>query len=83
MLLPIFIYALATAQNITPKGLFLNDSILIGSPLPYVLSIKYPKELEIVFPDSLHNFSPFELTSKVYMALKNATEHARRVMRKG
>lgn len=62
----LFIYSLGATQNITPKGQFVKDSILIGEPLPFVLSIKYPKELEIVFPDSLYNFSPFELTQKKY-----------------
>ncbi len=71
VLFSIFIYSLGTAQNITPKGQFLNDSIQIGEPIPYVLSITYPKSLEIVFPDSLHNFSPFELTSKVYFPTKS------------
>ena len=67
----ILIYSLGTAQNISPQGVFLNDSIQIGEPLPFVLSIKYPKELEIVFPDSLHDFSPFELTRKVYFPTKS------------
>ena len=59
-------YSLGYSQNITPKGYFLQDSVQIGEPVPFILSIKYPKELEVIFPDSLHNFSPFELTKKVY-----------------
>lgn len=64
-------YTLGAAQNVTPKGVFLNDSIQIGEPLPYVLSIKYPKQLEMVFPDSLYDFSPFELTRKIYFPTKS------------
>jgi hypothetical protein len=71
VILSIFTYSFGAAQNITPKGYFLKDSVQIGEPLPYVLSIKYPKELEIVFPDSLHNFFPFELTSKAYFTTKS------------
>lgn len=44
----------------------MSDSIQIGQPVPYVLSVKYPKKLELVFPDSLYNFSPFELERKEY-----------------
>jgi len=67
----ILLYSFGTAQNITPQGVFLNDSIQIGEPLPFVLSIKYPKELEVVFPDSLYDFSPFELSRKVYFPTKS------------
>ena len=37
----------------------------------------------VEFINNAHDASGTELTSKVYIALKNATEHARRVMRKG
>jgi len=37
----------------------------------------------VEFINSAQDASGSELTSKVYIALKNATEHARRVMRKG
>jgi len=59
-------FSLGYSQNITPKGYFLKDSVQIGEPVPFILSIKYPKELEVIFPDSLNNFFPFELTKKVY-----------------
>lgn len=47
-------------------GHFLADSVQIGEPILFSLSLKYPKDLEAVFPDSLHNYSPFELNSKRY-----------------
>lgn len=61
----------AKAQSIEPKGYFMSDSIQIGQPVPYVLSVKYPKKLELVFPDSLYNFSPFELERKVYFPTRS------------
>ena len=70
-LLLLCIYATGYGQEITPRGYFLKDSVQIGEPLPYVLSIEYPKELEIIFPDSLHDFSPFELTKKEYFPTKS------------
>ncbi len=54
------------AQKIAPKGVFLADSIQIGEPVLYALSLTYPKELEVVFPDSLHPYFPFELIKKQY-----------------
>jgi len=70
-----FIYSVVLstgfAQNITPKGQFLKDSIQIGEPIEFVLSIKYPKAMEIIFPDSLYNFFPFELTKKTYFPTKS------------
>ncbi|MCF6360331.1 MAG: hypothetical protein L3J29_06150 [Cyclobacteriaceae bacterium] len=67
----IFIPFASFAQSISPSGYFLKDSIQIGEPTAYVLSIKYPKKMEIVFPDSLHNFHPFELTKKTYFTTKS------------
>ena len=65
------VFSFGFAQNITPKGQFLKDSVQIGEPIEFALSIKYPKELEIIFPDSLYNFFPFELTKKIYFPTKS------------
>lgn len=70
-LLSFLIISIGVAQNITPKGIFLKDSVQIGEHLPFVLSIKYPKELELIFPDSLHDFAPFEITHKTYFPTKS------------
>lgn len=61
----------AQAQSIKPEGHFMLDSVQIGQPVPFTLSVKYPKELELVFPDSLYNFSPFELDKKVYFPTRS------------
>jgi len=47
-------------------GVFLKDSVKIGEPVLYSLSIEYPIDADVVFPDSLFNFSPFELNQKDY-----------------
>jgi len=52
------------AQEIKPKGYFLDDSIKIGEAVNYSLSVKYPREQDIVFPDSTYNFMPFEINYK-------------------
>jgi len=54
----------ALAQEIKPKGFFLDDSIKIGEAVNYSLSVKYPRDQDIVFPDSTYNFMPFEINYK-------------------
>ncbi|MDX1627190.1 MAG: hypothetical protein R3345_00740 [Fulvivirga sp.] len=57
----------AWSQEIKPRGLFLEDSIKIGQPVGFALSLKYPADLDIVFPDSLFDYSPYELEKKTYV----------------
>jgi len=52
------------SQEVKPKGVFLVDSAKIGEQIPYSLSIRYPKQMEFLFPDSNYNFFPFEFNSK-------------------
>lgn len=54
------------SQEINPVGYFLKDSVKVGEPLPYSLSVRYDKKLDIIFPDSLFDFSPFELDERDY-----------------
>ncbi|WKV11280.1 hypothetical protein [Marivirga harenae] len=53
-------------QQIEPKGKFLQDSMAIGERIQYSLSIKYPANFQILMPDSLYNFEPFEYSRKEY-----------------
>lgn len=61
----------AMGQEILPKGAFQEDSVKIGIPFPYTLSVKYSRDLSIIFPDSLFNFSPFEYERKEYYTTKS------------
>lgn len=54
------------ARQDRPVGKFLKDSAKIGEEIYYSLSISYDKNLDVVFPDSLYNFKPFELNKKDY-----------------
>lgn len=56
----------ATCQDLVPEGYFEKDSIKVGEPVKYFLSVTYPSHMDILFPDSTYNFSPFEFESKVY-----------------
>jgi hypothetical protein len=64
--LSIFIALGLAAQDAPPRGKFLVDSMKIGEPIPYSLSYRYNASRDVIFPDSLFNFSPFELDHKTY-----------------
>jgi hypothetical protein len=61
----------SSAQEVVTKGYFLEDSIKIGISTPYVLIAKYPVSKDVVFPDSLFDFTPFELGEKIYFPTKS------------
>ncbi|ALW85775.1 hypothetical protein AUC43_12150 [Hymenobacter sedentarius] len=59
----------ARAQAGPPAGLqgrFLKKTVLVGEPLDYELRYEHEPGLEVVFPDSLARFAPFEYTGKTY-----------------
>jgi len=64
------IFSAGHAQEIKPKGQFLADSIKIGESVGFALSLRYSKDLDILFPDSLYNFSPYELERKTFEPTK-------------
>ena len=54
------------AQEIQLKGRFLADSSKIGEPVLYSFRVRYPRNLNILLPDSTFNFAPFEFLAKTY-----------------
>lgn len=56
----------ASAQNMLPKGEFIEDQVKIGEEIIYSLSLEYERGTDILFPDSTFNFSPFEYNSRTY-----------------
>ncbi|MCF2489516.1 hypothetical protein [Dyadobacter sp. CY347] len=59
-------------QKIKPLGLFLTDSIEVGKPVYFSLSVRHNPNTEIFFPDTLYDFSPFEIISK--LAFSSSTD---------
>ena len=55
-----------SAQEISVRGGFVEDSLLIGQDVNFWMSATYPPALEMVFPDSLFSFNPFEISGKTY-----------------
>lgn len=58
-------------QEVIPHGHFHKDSVKIGESLPYSLWVRYPKNNDLAFPDSLFDFSPFELEKRDYFNTKS------------
>ena len=58
--------AAAQAPPAGPQGRFLKKAILLGEPLDYELRYEHAPDLEVVFPDSLARFAPFEYTGKTF-----------------
>lgn len=55
-----------TAQEIKVNGGFVEDSLLIGQDVNFWMTASYPKDLEMIFPDTLSDFTPFEFSGKQY-----------------
>lgn len=56
------------AQEIKVSGRFHADSIRIGESVPFSVAVRYPKQLNVLFPDSTFSFAPFEYSSKKFFA---------------
>lgn len=58
----------AQEVDVRVRGGFLSDSLKIGERTAYYLSVSYPSDLTVLFPDSTHAFAPFEYQSKWYFS---------------
>lgn len=54
----------ALSQDLEVEGYFMQDSAMLGERIGYVLKAKSKPGVNIVFPDSTHNYSPFVLLEK-------------------
>lgn len=66
LLFSIHVVAQAPLQYTLPQGRFLKKTVLIGEPLDYELRYAHAPDLEVVFPDSLARFAPFEYVGKTF-----------------
>ncbi len=46
------------------KGCFLKDTIKVGEPVAFCLSVHYPSNQTVLFPDSSYTYFPFEFLEK-------------------
>lgn len=56
----------AWAQQVRVQGGFLDDSVRLAENIPYYLVVSYPKDRDMIMPDSSYDFSPFVFTEKKY-----------------
>lgn len=67
LLLLFFLQTLAIqAQELVPRARFMQDSLLVGEPVHFSVSVRYPKNLNLLLPDSTYDFAPFEILGKEF-----------------
>lgn len=60
-----------SSQEIVPKGRFLQDSLLVGAPAAYSMSLRYPRQFNLLLPDSTYNFAPFDIVAWEYFPTRS------------
>lgn len=55
-----------TASGVEVRSRFLADTLKIGEKVPFSVTARYPRKVNILYPDSSYSFNPFELESKEY-----------------
>lgn len=66
LLAEIWVSTSLKAQALKPEGYFQSDSIKVGEPITYTLTFRYPRELEVVFPDENGQYMPFEYLDRQF-----------------
>ncbi|HMJ68950.1 MAG TPA: hypothetical protein VK508_08645 [Cyclobacteriaceae bacterium] len=62
----LIIPTLGWSQNIQVRSRFLADTLKIGEKVPFAVTARYPRKVNILYPDSSYSFNPFELEGKEY-----------------
>jgi hypothetical protein len=72
-LFALLIFAVSSpAQDVKVNGGFLSDSLQIGEQTAFYLAAHYPSDLNLLFPDSTADLSPFEFQKLVYFPTQTA-----------
>ena len=58
-------------QRLQPQGRFHTDSARIADEIGYSFWIEYQRDLDILFPDSLYDYSPFEYNRRDYFTTRS------------
>ena len=61
----------ASAQSLKPSGYFSADTLKVGEPVRYTLTFRYPRDLEVVFPDETANYTPFEYLDRTFFPTRS------------
>ena len=63
-------HSISFAQEVLVKGRFETDTVKLGKPIDYYLTVSYPKNKSVLFPDSTFSFAPFEFQKKSFFTTK-------------
>jgi hypothetical protein len=63
-------------RKVVPKGYFLKDTVKVGEPVSFAFSLKHPANMQVVFPDSAYDFSPFVFVSKEFFPTRTDSLHS-------
>ncbi len=66
-----FVTSLASAQSLQPSGYFSADTLKIGEPVYYTLTFRYPRDLEVVFPNEGARYVPFEYLDRQFFPTRS------------
>lgn len=58
------------AQEINVVGRFKTDSVKLGEPIEYLVTVKYPSHWQVLLPDSTFSFTPFDFQKKKYFVTR-------------
>lgn len=61
LLVAFWVLALTGRTQPLPVGRFLVDSIEIGRPFQYALTYRHPPTVEVLFPDTIQDFTPYRV----------------------
>lgn len=71
LLLLLFLFTSAPAQSLRPNGYFSADTLKIGEPVYYTLTFRYPRDLEVVFPNEAARYAPFEYLDRQFFPTRS------------
>jgi hypothetical protein len=66
----LLIHSISFCQEVLVKGRFETDTVKLGKPIDYYLTVTYPKNKSVLFPDSTFSFAPFEFQKKLFFTTK-------------
>ncbi len=66
----LLVHSISFCQEVWVKGRFETDTVKLGKPIDYYLTVTYPKDKSVLFPDSTFSFAPFEFQKKSFFTTK-------------
>ncbi|MFD1872492.1 hypothetical protein [Hymenobacter bucti] len=72
LLLAALLLSSLSAQAQAPTGRFSRAAVAVGQPLDYELRYEHAANEEVIFPDSLAQFAPFEYVGRTWQPTRTA-----------